>query len=257
MASLSRYHAIAPRALIVPDEVDATLQRFFGRPAKVQKPQVFGYGVCHAVFSEPLPDPLGSAWLQEWVGRVRSYPPESAERERLEFALISGPTPEEEATLRGYAPLAAKLQGEQWARGREDTRAARKEQGWLRGERSERLAQAETLVGEKVIWERAGVAGVTPEEILALGREGMTQLIKETPVIDVTCELGRLRDVADSRLFSSNDLADVSFLGPAIVYCDIVVTERQWVDFAKRAGLEEKYQTKMLHDLPDLVPLLV
>ena len=85
----------------------------------------------------------------------------------------------------------------------------------------------------------------------------MTEIIRQIPMMDVMRELGRLRDTADSRPFSANDLADMGFLGPAIAYCDVVVTERQWADHARRAKLDEKYKTEVIHDLRDLVALLV
>ncbi|OFW62105.1 MAG: hypothetical protein A2133_05370 [Actinobacteria bacterium RBG_16_64_13] len=257
MAVISRFHAIAPRVAILPDEVDCVLRSIFGRPVRVRSPCVFGYGILHSVLCERWPDELERSDLRAQLSQLASFPPGSAEREAVELALLEGPKPEDEPLLPGYNPLATRIHGDLWAKSREDTRATRKAEGWVSGERSERLALAETLAHERVFWERVSAAGVAPEEIFARGRDGLTDLVRQIPMMDVICELGRLRDTADCRPFSANDLADVGFLGPAIVYCDVVVTERQWADHAKRAKLDEKYQTKVIHDLRDLLPLLV
>jgi hypothetical protein len=257
MSVISRFHAIAPRAAILPDEVDCALRSIFGRPVRVHSPRVFGYGISHTIFREHWPGESEQLALRAHLAQMASFPPGSAEREALELALLQGPEPEDEPLLPGYDPMATKIFGDGWAKRREDTRATRRAEGWVSGERSERLALAETLAYEGVFWERVSSAGVAPEEIFARGRDGLTDLVRQIPMMDVMCEIGRLRDTADSRPFSANDLADVGFLGPAMVYCDVVVTERQWADHAKRAKLDEKYQTEVIHDLRDLVTLLV
>jgi len=37
-----------------------------------------------------------------------------------------------------------------------------------------------------------------------------------------------------------------------VVYCDVVVTERQWVDLIRRSKLEGLHGTTMLSDLGEL-----
>lgn len=257
MASISRFHAIATRAAIIPHEIDVALHGAFGKPAQVRTSRVFGYGILHAVYTDPLVPVVGSAELAAAMEQLGRHFPASAEREARELALLSGPSPAEEDIMPDYRPVMVKTDGEEWAARRDKQRELRRSEGWARGERAERVALAETLASEGAFWERASAVGVSPEEVLALGREGMTTLVRAIPLMDVMCELGRLRDTADSRVLSSNDLADVGFLGPAVVYCDVVVTEKQWADFARRAGLGQKYGTTIVSDLRDLPALLV
>ena len=55
-----------------------------------------------------------------------------------------------------------------------------------------------------------------------------------------------------SREFDANDVMDVSLLNVAIPHCDIIVTERFWVDLAKRNRLEQASGTILLTDLAGL-----
>ena len=50
---------------------------------------------------------------------------------------------------------------------------------------------------------------------------------------------------------------DMDALTRAIVYCDIVVTERQWVDLVRRGRLDAKYDTIVISDLRELPRLLI
>ncbi len=50
---------------------------------------------------------------------------------------------------------------------------------------------------------------------------------------------------------------DLSALSRAIVYCDVVVTERVWADIVRRTALERRFNTTVLRDLAELVPLVV
>jgi hypothetical protein len=45
---------------------------------------------------------------------------------------------------------------------------------------------------------------------------------------------------------------DVDALARALVYCDVVVTERQGADLIHRSGLDEAYQSAVMGDLADL-----
>ena len=60
------------------------------------------------------------------------------------------------------------------------------------------------------------------------------------------------RDEQRSREIDANDVMDVSFLSVAIPHCDIIVTERFWVDLAKRNRLDQAYGTNLLTDLAGL-----
>jgi hypothetical protein len=48
MAAISRNHAIAPHAQLLPDEIDRALQRRFGRPASLRPLRPSGWGLRHS-----------------------------------------------------------------------------------------------------------------------------------------------------------------------------------------------------------------
>ena len=66
-----------------------------------------------------------------------------------------------------------------------------------------------------------------------------------------------LRHTASQKAWERQDLIDISALAVACVYCDIVVTERFWVHAARRAELEQRFGTTLLHRLTDLPALVV
>lgn len=57
--------------------------------------------------------------------------------------------------------------------------------------------------------------------------------------------------------WSANDLRDLQALSAAMVYADVVVTEKSWTALAQRAGLDERFGTTIVKDLNDLVSILV
>jgi hypothetical protein len=60
------------------------------------------------------------------------------------------------------------------------------------------------------------------------------------------------RDEQRRREIDVNDVMNVSFLNVAIPHCDIIVTERFWVDLAKRNRLDQASGTILLTDLAGL-----
>jgi hypothetical protein len=53
-----------------------------------------------------------------------------------------------------------------------------------------------------------------------------------------------------------HDLNDVKAMSAAAVYCDVVVTEKSWVDLMHRAGVDDRLGTRLLTDINDLLPLV-
>jgi len=91
-----------------------------------------------------------------------------------------------------------------------------------------------------------------------------TRLVQAGRVGNCVCPLDRkcaklvtLRHEASPKHWEEGDLVDLTALSSAMVYCDIVVTERVWTDLAKRAELSEKFGTTVLRDLDSLVPHII
>jgi hypothetical protein len=60
------------------------------------------------------------------------------------------------------------------------------------------------------------------------------KLIRPAPAVFVHRELRRLRHEASGKAWEASDLVDLTALSSAIVYCDVVVTERVWTALAAR-----------------------
>lgn len=60
-----------------------------------------------------------------------------------------------------------------------------------------------------------------------------------------------------NRPIHENDFFDIMHLSSAIPYCDVVVTEKKWVDLAKQAKLDELYNTILLSDVKKVPEVLV
>ena len=67
-----------------------------------------------------------------------------------------------------------------------------------------------------------------------------------------------VRNTSLSREIKSNDLYDLQ-LSIAIPYCDIVVSERQWINIAKHKHLDSKYESNLIdvHSFSDICDLLI
>ena len=96
--------------------------------------------------------------------------------------------------------------------------------------------------------------GSVPQEFVQMGHQELTEFFTHVPCLDVQMELATERDEHRDRKVQPNDMIDIFALSVAIPYCDIVITERFWVDLATRKGLSKKYGTVMLsriENLPD------
>lgn len=85
----------------------------------------------------------------------------------------------------------------------------------------------------------------------------MTTLLEATPTMHASAELEHLRHTASQKPWEPNDLGDLAALPGAIVYCDVVVTERSWADAIRRAKLDKRNQTTVLARLDELPQYLV
>jgi hypothetical protein len=254
MARLSKYNTIAPQRVLLPPEIDRALQTTFGRPYTVRTAQPFGVGFAHAFDSDGatyrVPEQIG---LDPVTARVT----EEAVQVLMEWAALAGPTREAAARLKGYDPDAHRAIPEEFARAQEEHRGKLLEGDWHKGDKGRRVSFANAFTNYQAPLEEAlNRAGLHWGLIYELGDPGMSDLIRGIPIADVDTHLQRFRHEASQRAWEPNDLNDLDSLARAIVYCDIVVTEKQWVSVAARAGLGEKYGTQLLSKPEDVVVAL-
>lgn len=250
MVAFSQLQTIAPLQAVIPAEIDRALRSLTGRPARPRLLRPFGVGASHA-FAEGIPSyrlPEQVVWqvadrwgLQGDINRLR------------EIMLLTGPTPAEEAELPDFKPLSHLAVAEQYAKDKEALRTLRKAEGWQKGERAQRLAKAQAFA-DHIDWINDALerAQLSADVITAGGQESMNAFLRSVPTMWASSELERVRHAGSQRGWERQDLLDITALSVASVYCDVVVTERFWVDAATRAGLESELGTTFLTRLQDL-----
>jgi hypothetical protein len=100
-------------------------------------------------------------------------------------------------------------------------------------------------------------AGLHWGHLYALQQPGLEGFIEDVPTIYAHRALRRQRRVASEERWEENDLTDLTALPPAIVYCDVVVTERLWRDLARRTDVGSCFGTSVIRSLEELVPFLI
>lgn len=93
--------------------------------------------------------------------------------------------------------------------------------------------------------------GLPWNDVRDIGRSLAKKLVTDIPVLNVERELVvRLEDQA--RATSENDLRDMAFFVTVLPLADIMVAEKPFVNLARQAGLDRKYDTKLLVSVAEL-----
>jgi hypothetical protein len=254
MALLSRFHAIAPFTAVVPPEIDRALQDMFDVRMPPRAVEVFGVGFRHAMnlpfpgFEMPADAPVDPDFRKAFNDAVAMS---------TEWVMLAGLSPQFGIDETDFDKEQREI-GDRLASEQERLRVLRRQESWHSGERSKRVAMAATLTGWRdEVAEGMARVGLQFEDLRDVGRGGLTDLIQSIPTLHVASELVRQREAARDTPWTRNDVNDVYALSVAIVYCDVVVTELQWVDLATRSKLHDRYGTVLLKDLATLAPYLV
>ncbi|MGX5653243.1 hypothetical protein ACWKWC_00520 [Geodermatophilus nigrescens] len=101
-------------------------------------------------------------------------------------------------------------------------------------------------------------AGLDPEDFPGLlGARGLLEFVDDLPTRYVTNVLRRAKHVQLQQPWEPNDFIDIVALPVPAVYCDIVVTEKQWVHHLWLGKVEERFDTQLLSDTAKLTDVLV
>jgi hypothetical protein len=100
-------------------------------------------------------------------------------------------------------------------------------------------------------------ANVTNEEIVALGIDGVTELLLDLPSRAAGHRMMWWQHDNPQTEWKPNDLNDIAYLSVAVGYCDVVVTERKWTHILNASGAAERGGTVVTSRLDDLTALLV
>ena len=252
MAELSRFNTIAPPAAVLRAELDNAVTMRFPSSALPQPLRLLGSG---AGFALDRPQ-LGKYELPKAPNATRRQRSESEiiGRHLMEMALLMGPS---EGALpgvvenRGYRSFGESyVVGEQrLAGGIADHKARDDLEDWIMAS-----VLVDILEPLNEAFERAGISREASPEINS--KEGLTALMLDLPSRRVVYELRRGRHGNPQTKWEGNDLDDLEALAVAIPYCDAVITEKQWVHFGTRSGLDTLYDTRLLSSLRDLPAVL-
>lgn len=88
-------------------------------------------------------------------------------------------------------------------------------------------------------------------------RNVLTSILQRLPTFYTNCILiyKYIKMHPKNLPFHKNDFLDLMYLAAMIPYCDVVVTEKKWVDLAHQAKLDKLYNTKLFCNIQQLLEL--
>jgi hypothetical protein len=258
MLELSKQHTMARPHALLPAEIDQALDRRFGRMERPGRVHVFGSGLRHITADavtwpsfDPtkLPDSITEIAPSALVEIERIYN-ELVERELLRM----GP----QVVLKaGFDPSAADL-AQQFIDYENSIGAAIRGQR-LSGDLLELAVRASDLGGIRTaVTEALQRFGMTWEDFIErMPPAELVKFIDDLPTRYVTNVMRSAKLRQMEQKWEPNDFNDLAALPVAAVYCDVVVTEKQWVHRLRQGKVEQRYNTTLLSDTAALVDLLV
>lgn len=259
MAILSGFTTLAARKERLRCEVAQALHQRLGRPLFPERLNPFGCGLAFALGTGNGPAgrirPVGNA-------PVRVSEPFRAELEfRLnqvaEYLLLRGPAPEHLVAMPDY-DLAA-------VRALVEARAAREQELFelLQTDAADMRRLGNIVHARGLYWdlgpqlpELLALAGLSVESFFYKGKDWITSFLDAIPALVVRTSLVMQTNRNGSRAWTRNDIYDIDALEAAVPYCDVVVTERYASEVINRSGAADRFSTKVIRRLDDLVPIL-
>lgn len=258
MRDLSRQHTIATPFSILDREIDLALQRRFGLPHHPRQAQVFGIGMRHIAGDK-----------MDWPGLNLTDHPE------LEAALPPGARSQLdhfihqliETQLLRTGPEDYRKVGfnyadsdhaDRYVEGENKIAEAIQQYG-LKGDAIEVAVRAADCGDiSPAIATAAERIGMTREQVIShlIETKGLMSFMDDLPTRYVTNVL-RSAKHRQAQLWEPNDFIDIVALPVPAVYCDVVVTEKRWVDAMRRGRVPERYSTIVISDVAALAEVIV
>lgn len=245
MVLLSKGVFVAPPSVVQPYELECAVAETFEVEVSSSQPQLYGTGIEFAFGEEPIePSEHLPVPLQK---RFRSI----IESPAVVKLFLQG--------VQGLENL--NTQGRKAVDGIEEDYAKSVEAFRGKAEEYSQETRYRAHIGNLLLAEQEKLLPVlakdlTIDDVLELGPEGIANFIRSAPTYDVEISLATQRNEHHDREADKNDMIDLGFLGMAIPYCDVVITENFWADLAKRERLGDKYNTLISGDLEDLTEIL-
>ncbi|QOC25830.1 hypothetical protein IC744_05580 [Microbacterium hominis] len=257
MRELAQQQTMALPLGILDMELDAALQRRFGRPESLRQQTVFGTGLRHITGDRiNWPEPDYSAL----PGGGASIPGDR--RSHLELALIevieehlhrAGPD-----TFRAAGfDLAAADHGKRFVEFENKVAASIAEYGLTGGAVDQAVRGADLGDIRPAVTQALGRIGVTWDEFVDHATVAdLMRFMDDLPTRYVSNVMRSDKHRQTEQKWEPNDFIDVVALPVAAVYCDVVVTERQWVHRLRQGHVDQRYDTVLLSNTADLVNVL-
>lgn len=260
MAELSRVHTIAGSSTLVPAEVTAAATRIASGGTISPSIDAFGRGAAHALGAEPTTFE-GLSSIEEL--KAAGMPPDMLDLvrrglvEAVELAVLA--RTETSTRARDIAAITRSHMGTVDRKFADAQRrfASELKTHRLTHRRDEGLSRFD-LVDVIPLFNRAlAQHGVmfTPEQFEDI--EVVDELLHEVPSKWVVREMRRVRHRNPQQPWTESDLNDMNALSGAVVYCDVVVTERQWAHHLNKEGVAKHNDTKVISNLREVTGLLV
>lgn len=259
MAELSGFTTLAARKHRLRCEVAQALHQRLGRPLFPARLKRFGRGIA---FAWGVSDgPAGRVVPLRSRSRTKSTPHLAELEFRLnqaaEYLLLRGPSPEDLARMADYDLRAVQAIAEARA-AREQELFALLQTDPARKRRLEDIAHARGLYWElgPQLPELLAPAGLSVESFFCKGKDWITSFLDGIPALAVRTSLVMQTNKNGTRAWTRNDIYDIDALEAAVPYCDVVVTERYACRVMNQSGLADRFSTKVIRRLDDLVPVL-
>ncbi|WP_032405631.1 hypothetical protein [Rhodococcoides fascians] len=250
MIELSRLDSVSLPFPLLDNEIDTALRDRFGRPADSRPAHVFGRGMRHI-----------SAGRVQWTEfDVPEGTPVSVAAE-LRAALDEQV---ERALLRAGPDTHANVGGDPQSSNHAEKfveyevgLAQRIAELGLRGTALNDAIRESDLHDIKVpLVQALRRAEIDSSEFAGLGKDALLDFMDALPTRRVTNVLRRSKHAQLQQPWEPHDFVDVVALPVPAVYCDVVVTEKQWVHQLRTAKIGELYTTTLLSDVAKLGDLL-
>lgn len=251
MLELSQGDTIVQTFPILDAEIDEALQCRFGVPTDIRTPRIFGKGVRHIANGEwQLPD----FELPEETSPGVKFQLRSVLTEALEEALLrAGPKTHAHVGLN----ISQSDFGAQFVE-YEASLASAIVQARAKGAKLYDIIRRSDLRDIRPAVARALLrARIDPDVFLSLGEQGLIEFVDDLPSRYVTNVLRRAKHVQRQQPWERNDFIDIVALPVPVVYCDVVVTEKQWVHQLRMDKVEDRFSTQLLSDTAKLTEALV
>jgi hypothetical protein len=98
--------------------------------------------------------------------------------------------------------------------------------------------------------------GKSFHDLRQLPDEKIMSLIDLVPCWDIERRLSVEVEQQWDREIEGNDVYDIAALTAAIPYCDVIVTEKLWAHLCNACGIAQRYNSRVISSISEIVPLL-